>query len=78
MKKNNEALYNLIENNEGEILHIMTGTLEEILNHINNKVELGEETYVLDLDENMTIEEINTEIDLTVGISWYSLRIEEI
>lgn len=77
MKKTN-GTYKLVENNEGEIIIVTTGTLQDILEKLDNKVEIGDETYELDLSDDMTAEEINQEIADAVGISWYSLIIEEI
>lgn len=77
MKKMN-GTYKLVENNEGEIIIVTTGTLQDILEKLDNKVEIGDETYKLDITKEMTVEEINEEIANSVGISWYSLTIEEI
>ena len=77
MKKTNR-LYKLVENNEGEIIIVAMGTLQNVLEELGNKIELGDETYELDIAEDMTVEEINEEIANSVGISWYSMRIKEI
>ena len=77
MKKTNR-LYKLVENNEGEIIIVAMGTLQNVLEELGNKIELGDETYELDLSDDMTVEEINEEIANSVGISWYSMRIKEI
>ena len=74
MKKTNR-LYKLVENNEGEIIIVAMGTLQNVLEELGNKIELGDEVYELDIAEDMTVEEINEEIANSVGISWYSMRI---